>query len=347
MKKTMDRHSFSNQASIENCIFIKTILMLLVILYHSCVYWTGNWFTKDPIFASESLSIFSRWLNSFHIYGFAFVSGYIYAFAKNELGKYSNKKSFLLGKAKRLLIPFIFVVLVWVIPLQWIFFHNSIAFIIRNYLLAENPNQLWFLWMLFDVFLVVCFTVDYFDKSRIVAAMISIGGYGIYLILFGRVHNYFQIIMAMQYFSVFIAGYYSRRTELQSNKWYVWLIIDLFLFYMYESIPTTGLFLKMMHYAIGFILHLVGAVMAWTTLQVIASKVNWREYRFLKMLSSYSMPMYLFHQQIIYFTIVWLNGKVVPWVNAGINFMVAVGGSFFIGNFFMRWKITRILIGEK
>lgn len=66
-----------------------------------------------------------------------------------------------------------------------------------------------------------------------------------------------------------------------------------------------------------------------------------------KIILSYSMPMYLFHQQIIYLSIVTLNGKVNPWINTDINFIVAFIGSFSISTIFMRWKGIRFLIGEK
>ncbi len=66
--------------TIVNCNFIKTILMLCVILYHSMVFWSGAWFTKNPIIDSNGLSLISYWLKSFHMYAFALVSGYIFAF---------------------------------------------------------------------------------------------------------------------------------------------------------------------------------------------------------------------------------------------------------------------------
>lgn len=59
------------------------------------------------------------------------------------------------------------------------------------------------------------------------------------------------------------------------------------------------------------------------------------------------MAMYLFHQQIIYFTISALNGVVNPWINAGVNFVAAIAGSLIISAVLMRWKATRFLIGEK
>lgn len=44
--------------TLESCSFVKMILMLCVVLYHSCVYWTGNWFDNAPIRDSLALSFF-------------------------------------------------------------------------------------------------------------------------------------------------------------------------------------------------------------------------------------------------------------------------------------------------
>lgn len=68
--------------------FVKTILMLLVILGHAMAFWSGDWFTSDPILQSKGLNGLYTWLNSFHIYAFTLVSGYIFAF-KIRGGGYS------------------------------------------------------------------------------------------------------------------------------------------------------------------------------------------------------------------------------------------------------------------
>ena len=60
-----------------------------------------------------------------------------------------------------------------------------------------------------------------------------------------------------------------------------------------------------------------------------------------------SMPIYLFHQQVIYFFIFWLNGLVNPYINASINFIGAMVVSIIISGTLMRFKLTRFLIGEK
>ena len=36
---------FGDRLELKNCYFVKTILMLLVVGYHSMVFWSGDWFT--------------------------------------------------------------------------------------------------------------------------------------------------------------------------------------------------------------------------------------------------------------------------------------------------------------
>ena len=62
---------------------------------------------------------------------------------------------FIENKGKRLLIPYVFTVILWVLPIDKLLFNPSIESIINNYVLAIGPSQLWFLWMLFDVFVIV------------------------------------------------------------------------------------------------------------------------------------------------------------------------------------------------
>lgn len=65
---------------LENIGFVKTVLMLVIILGHSFDFWTGTWFTENPALESRGIDIIATWLNSYHIFAFALVSGYLFAF---------------------------------------------------------------------------------------------------------------------------------------------------------------------------------------------------------------------------------------------------------------------------
>ena len=341
--------------SLENCVFVKTILMILVVFGHSIAFWSGHWFTENPIISSTVLKELYNWINSFHIYSFTLVSGYIFAYKIRAGGGYKKYSLFLKNKIKRLLIPYIFSTVIWVAPLSAHFFKWSLIELFKKYILCINPSQLWFLWMLFWVFAIVWPIWKIVDKSQKIGYVVFGVFYGIGVIGNKIFANIFCVWTACQYMLFFYAG--TRMNSKKESKkritkivpWYVWVILDAAIFVLSIFIRSTDdyIIFKMVSVGLNLSLHVVGAIMAFAILQALASFIDWESSRILKILSSYSMPIYLFHQQIIYFTIVWLNGKVNPWINAGVNFITALTGSLLISAMLMKWKVTRLLIGEK
>lgn len=128
---------------LKNCDFIKTVLMIFVVLGHSMIFWRGNWFSiQRPVYTSQLLAVVTNWINSFHIYGFTLVSGYIFNFLKVEKNVYNDFKVYTYKKIKRLLVPYIFVSAVWVIPISCYFFKYDLSTIVKNYVFATSPSQL-------------------------------------------------------------------------------------------------------------------------------------------------------------------------------------------------------------
>ena len=126
---------------LDNCYFVKTVLMILVVLYHSILFWGGgSWLDNQPvIFKSKALSILSVWLNTFHIYGFTLVSGYIFQYLKYEKDKYQKFFLFIVNKAKRLLVPYVFVAIIWVIPISCVLFsYTSKDIILKGYVTTNS-----------------------------------------------------------------------------------------------------------------------------------------------------------------------------------------------------------------
>lgn len=104
--------------------------------------------------------------------------------------------------------------------------------------------------------------------------------------------------------------------------------------------------MKLVGLCLDYLLMLTGALAAFFILEWLYHKMPDRSLSKLDALSKYSMPMYLFHQQLIYCSILLLNGRINPYLNATVNFAVALIGSFLISYILMKWKATRFLIGE-
>lgn len=166
-----------NDQVLKNCNFSKTVLMVLVAFYHAIAFWTGTWFTCNPIFGSKSLELLAAYIGSFHIYAFALVSGYIFAYKIH--GGYNRYLPFLQNKAKRLLVPYAFVMLIWVAPISEYFFRWDLTDLIKKYILCINPSQLWFLWMLFGVFAIVWPLRSVMIEKPLAGYAIAIAFYGL------------------------------------------------------------------------------------------------------------------------------------------------------------------------
>ena len=128
----------------------------------------------------------------------------------------------------------------------------------------------------------------------------------------------------------------------------IWLIFDIGLFVLYQYVQSyDGFIFTLVGLMIGFLLNIIGAITAFLTLQKIANRVKWHKSRVFSFISKNSMPVYLFHQQIVYVFIYLLNGVINPYLHATINFVGAMIISLAISAIMMKFKWTRFLIGEK
>lgn len=336
--------------TLDNCKYIKGVLMIFVILGHSVAFWTGNWFdVETPAHEAHALKVLCSWLGSFHTYAFVLISGYIFAF-KMKLGGYSKYSVLLKNKAKRLLVSYFFVTIIWLIPFQVFLFKRSMQTLRDNYLFCNSPEQLWFLWMLFWIFVIYWPLKNILDQKWgwiLIGVLYCIGVLG-----YHRFPNYFRIWDALQYMPLFYLGIRIRVNKGDGSEIKFWhgivlVMVDIILFVIssrYEE--SHGVLGKLANAMLPLALHMVGALMIFVVLQYIFEK-RVKAGLIIEALSKYSLPMYLFHQQLIYLTILWLNGKINPYFNAAANFIFAIVGSILISVLLTRWKVTRVLIGER
>lgn len=278
------------------------------------------------------------------------MSGYIFQYLKYEKDKYQKFLLFIVNKAKRLLVPYAFVAIIWVIPISYALFSYTSKDIIFKYLLCTGPSQLWFLWMLFDIF---CFVwiISNWLKNDFIAIFISCIAWLIGYVCGTRFPNIFCIWTAFNYLPFFILGMKLREKNtcfLYKVPTILFVFMQLVLFVVYQITSSNSTILyRLVNLIALYSAHILGALMSFFVLRWLAEKVDWKNNKLFMMFSKYSMTIYLFHQQIIYVTIIWLNGKVNPYVHSFVNFLVALVLSSFISALLMKFKVTRILIGEK
>ena len=158
---------------------IKAILIILVIIGHSIQYGSGSTYLEKQLFFNNYLF---KFIYSFHMPLFIMISGYL---SYNSLNKNSLKETFI-SKFKSLIIPlFFWSIIPFIINLEFYSIIESLKLFI-----AVFSTNLWFLWSLFYINILVKLINKYF-KDNIFIYILS------FLITF-ILHNTFVI----KYFNI-------------------------------------------------------------------------------------------------------------------------------------------------
>lgn len=300
----------------------------------------------QPAEEAQIIGYIAEWFNSFHIYGFTLISGYIFYFIKYEKGGYQKYLPFLGNKAKRLLVPYVFIAAVWVVPIH-VYFYGATE-LVSKYVLGTAPSQLWFLLMLFWVFAIFWLISDIANRKPLlggvfVCALYCAGMFAPTIYCLNR---------GLQYLLFFYIGFLIRKMDLGNKILYkipslVYLVVDVALFIFAEVISGyEGAILKLLSLGCGVLLHIIGAVAAFVLLQRFVNRFC-KENKVINFFSQHSMVIYLVHQQFIYFSIGWFNGVVPPVVLVLINFVFSLLVSTAFAGVMSKTKVTRFFVGSK
>lgn len=329
---------------------LKTVAMLLIVLYHCCVFWMPGWsFVVPPQQGSSMLGVFAAWLNTVHVPVFMFLSGYIYGMLKHETHRYDSGVAVIKKKNARLLVPYAFVSLIWAAPSSAVLL--GMDGLAQRFLFATAPSQLWFIVALFDLFVLA----ELFNRpiARLLSRpvplfVLSLVLYAIGVMIDGIIGSYFQVSIALQYAPIFIAGIVARSADL-SCFWrrqpLVWIVVDLALYLGWRiSGISSDPFCRVLTTALLPFVRLAGiaafcSVLGWlftTRPSFMPSKV----------LQKQSFGIYLFHQQIIYCVFMVVNGiGAAPIAIVALCFVISLGVSYGIAILFGRFALTRRFIG--
>lgn len=332
---------------LKNCTPIKAILMLTIVLYHSMrIFARGTWGPYPPVNEAPVLGYISEWFNSFHVYAFVLISGYIFYYIKYEKGGYQKYLPFLVNKAARLLVPYVFIAAVWVAPIHAYYFGTEE--LIEKYVLGSAPSQLWFLLMLFWVFAVFWLISNIAKKKPLLGGVIVCVMYCVGLFA----PSIYCFNSGLRYLMFFGIGFLIRKCALGSRLFYkipslVYLVADIGLFVVCELLGSyEGIIFKAVSLGCSLLLHVVGAVSAFIFLQRVVNRFL-RGNKIIDFFGKHSMVIYLVHQQLIYFSIGAFNGIVLPIVLVLINFVFALTVSAAFSVLMHKTKVTIFLVGSK
>ncbi len=341
----------NKELNLSKCNVIKVVMMLTIILCHSLAIFSKNgWGAEPPAFNSTVFGLLSDWLGTFHVYTFTFVSGYIFCYSYNEKENYRNFIISVKQRAQRLLIPYYFVTVIWAIPFFVVFFKPSVNQVIHRFVLGESPAQLWFIWMIFIVFIMFLSVVKIMNGFSFIAGFfVSLCVMGGGIIGAKICPNYFQIWTACGYFLFFYLGFSFRKfrfSNIYNIPWFVWLMINLGMF----SLNTlclqnkSNMLFTLISMMTAIIMELAGVLTVVVGISAIKTD-KLQKTKLYRYIEKYNFGMYLFHQQIIYISIRYLNGTVPNIIFVILNFISSCVLSAIITWLLSRWKITRMMIG--
>lgn len=326
---------------------MKAVAMLLIVLTHSCSVYTGGWFTT-PAEESAALGLLAEWLGTVHVPLFVLVSGYIWGYLKIETTHYDNGLHVMRKKVLRLLVPYLFVSLVWAVPF-WVYF-NGWGQVVKKFVLGTGPSQLWFLLMLFVVFAlfealvavagkkalrpqnIVCFSLVLFVVGAVLGRFLPL--------------SCFQVGSACAYAPMFALGCAARQVDTQRFWGLTWpaLLAGNLVFFFFGGNLVGGGILAVASPVLTLLSRVFGALFA---IRVIGAMGSVLERLRGGLFDRNSFGVYLFHQQLIWVVLCFVNvAGVPPVVVASACLVVSLVVSTAISEILGRFRVTGFLIGK-
>lgn len=330
--------------------FARSVLILLVVLGHSLIFWNGNWIFDNIAIQAPILGHIGNWIGTYHTQALTAVSGFTYEFVMENRGGYKffhlvNKK------VRRLLVPFLVVSIFWILPLTSFLIDIDADYFVNKFVMGKSPAQLWFLLMLFDVFILFFPLRSLLGKSQVFYLIFPLLYY-VAETLGDISNNYFQFFTALRYLSFFALGHIiykyrdvffdNSRCNLRKPLFLCLLALIHVVAYIVYLQNIQGTRTLLMLY-----LNFGGCITAIAILLFVGERVNPKN-KLMAILNENSFAVYLFHQQIIYYTLFFLNGLINPMLHAIINFVISFVLSLIISFVIRKSRFVRVYVfGEK
>lgn len=287
----------------------RVVLMLLVVFAHGSRMYSGGVYT--PVNDSFVLRLLTAIIYAFHMPAFFMLSGCQWGYQAQK-GKYRNAGTFLLKKAKTLLLPYLVIGMGVVAPTMvglGLTEDTFIDYLWEGILLGTNNRHLWYLTALFWMFVLTVPLREMLLSQNIwVTAGVLFGS----ILLSGTncLPGYFQLNNASKYWVFFVAGIYMDRywdhLFPANRKWRAGMVALLCLCIL--SLRTFQIN-DVLFYVFAF----AGSFALFTIVSLMPIRLT--QFSAFKKLRVESYGIYLFHPMLIYlmFAYTWFR-NIHPWV---------------------------------
>ena len=153
---------------------LRCLAIVTVVLGHSIILYDPQWGLYQTSHTVDLLMWTKRIINAFQMPLFLFLSGYcfLYSVRKHNYKNISNITKGIFGKAKRLLVPFFAVAILWMIPIRQMCRYSAwsglqYGQIIKRVFLGIDSGHLWFLPTLFLIFIVAFIVFPHVNNKGI------------------------------------------------------------------------------------------------------------------------------------------------------------------------------------
>ena len=275
---------------LNNITYIRFAATLMVVVYHSLCLYTNRWAYPD----TPSIALYEHLaeiLNKIDMPAFVFISGYLFSRQITTRKKFQSRGEMIVYKLKRLLIPYLF----WLV-INLLLVPESLTLT----KLLNGFNQLWFLPMLLQMFIIAIITLPVWIKFSKTISLLSLSS----MLLFFFTAYYKGINLPFPFVKTFLPIFYfgiiTERFQLLNFKKrfhpcmlpIAIAIYTLACIFLCTANPSIRDFvIKLSSYSVIFL-----------TMSVLQTQKDVSN-KFVSTIEKYSMGIYLIHHILIQYTL--------------------------------------------
>ena len=311
---------------------IRAIAIIIVVFGHSIILYSPSWGMYNTVNKVYLFEILKQIINVVQMPIFFSLSGYLFY---KTISKDNNFLNFLKLKFNRLILPFIFTAIFWMIPMKKIINYsnyNDIGMfeILKLVLTGKDAGHLWYLPTLFLIFLILFFLCLFLKKRSFFEDLLIFILLLLISIISNNLNTNIYISSALFYSIYFYFGFCLFKYEdyiMNINKKIISLLL---VFLMFIPIFINNLYLN----------YIITMIIILSLYIIVPNKTN----KYISSISKNSFGIYLFHSPLVYITYSYF-ANANPLIVVFINFVIFGSLAFLITELLRKIKL-KIFIGE-